>query len=178
HRGTWLTNNVGLDNVLLYGPETYGLELVNFGLPDPRAPWKAHLDELKSNRWPVLYGAKAVLLFLVAAAAWRMDLARSAMLGFVVVFAMVLTTCYYWQMLLLAPLLRDRLLIYGLFGLNLAMYGMHFAERSFEMRYGFLSWALLLLFIAYLAPKAWVAIRRGSEVAAGGAGEQPVAEPG
>ncbi|MEO1088282.1 MAG: hypothetical protein AAFY88_28970, partial [Acidobacteriota bacterium] len=175
HRGTWLTNNVGLDNVLLYGPETYELKLVNFGLPDPRTPWKAHLDQLKEDRRLVLYGAKAFLLFLVAAAAWRMDLARSAMLGFVVVFAMVLTTCYYWQMLLLAPLLRDRFLIYGLFVLNLAMYWMHFAERSFEMRYGFLSWALLVLFVAYLAPKAWATLKSGPAEAAGGVPEPDAA---
>ncbi|MEM1177915.1 MAG: glycosyltransferase family 87 protein [Acidobacteriota bacterium] len=164
HRGTWLTNNVGLDNVLLYGPETYELKLVNPTLPDPRTPWKAHMDQTKVERRPVLLAVKALLLLVLAAAVWRMDLARSAMLGFVVVFVMVLTTCYYWQMLLLAPLLRDRFLLYGVFAINLGLYGLHFTERSFEMRYGVLSWALLVLFVAYLAPKAWATFRSPTEV--------------
>ena len=159
HRGTWLTNNVGLDNVLLYDTETFERKLVQFGLPEPWIHWQAKMDQLKEDRRLELLAAKALLLLLLAAAVWRMDLARSAMLGFVVVFAMVLTTCYYWQMLLIVPLLRDRFLLYGTFLLNLGLYGLHFYTPSFEMRYGLFSWGLLLLFVGYLAPRAWATIR-------------------
>ena len=159
HRGTWLTNNVGLDNVLLYDGPTYRRELVNFSLPEPWIHWQAKMDQAKEDRQLVLLLAKALLLLLIAATAWRLDLSRAAMLGMAVVFTMVLTTCYYWQMLLLVPLLRNRWLLYGAFGLNLALYAVHFMTPVFELRYGFLSWGLLVLFAVYLVPRAWTAFR-------------------
>ena len=125
-------------------------ELVNFSLPEPWIHWQAKMDRLAAERRGLLLLAKALLLLLAGAAAWRLDLARAAMLGIVVVFATVLSTCYYWQMLLIVPLLRDRLLLYGAFALQLGLYALHFATPAFEMRYGLLSWGLLILFAVYL----------------------------
>ena len=159
HKDTWLSNNVGLDNVLLYDGPTYRRELVNFSLPEPWIHWQAKMDQSKHDLRILLWLAKALMLALVAAAAWRMDLARAAMLGMAVIFAMVLTTCYYWQILLLAPLLRSRWLLYGALALNLGLYVLHFQTQSFEMRYGLMSWGLLLLFVTYLAPLAWKNLR-------------------
>lgn len=156
HRGTWLTNNVGLDNVLLYDRETMTRELVNFRLPEPWIHWQAKMDRLKEERRAVLWAAKGALMLLVMAACWRARREDAAIIGGVTaIFALVVTTCYYWQMLLLLPLTRSRVLLYGILILNLGMMGLHFQTPAFEMRYGLFSWGLLVLFLAYLLPLLW-----------------------
>lgn len=163
HKDTWLTNNVGLDTVLLYDETTFERKMVNFSQPEPWLQWQAMMDEKKQDNQVMLLLAKALLLLLTAAAVWRLDVPRAAMLGMVVVFTMVLTTCYYWQMLLIVPLLRSRFLVYGALALNLGLYALHFHTPAFEMRYGMMSWALLVLFVAYLAPMAWRNVRPAPE---------------
>lgn len=154
HSHTWLTNNVGLADVVLYDGETLRRELVDFSLPEPWILWQAKMDAVAQARRPLLWIAQALLLFAVGAAAWRMEPARAAMLGIVVVFTMVLTTCYYWQMLLIVPLLRNRVLLYGTLAVNLGLYALHSWTPSFEMRYGLMSWGLLVVFLAFLVPEA------------------------
>jgi hypothetical protein len=66
-------------------------ELVDFSLPEPWILWQAKMDAVAQARRPLLWFAQGVLLFLLAAAAWRMEPARAAMLGLVAVFALVLT---------------------------------------------------------------------------------------
>lgn len=155
HSHTWLTNNVGLGDTVLYDGATMRRQLVDFSLPEPWILWQAKMDAVEQVRRPALWLAQGVLLFLIGAAAWRMEPPRAAMLGLVAVFALVLTTCYYWQMLLIVPLLRHRVLLYGTLAVNLGLYGLHFATPSFEMRYGLMSWGLLAVFLAYLVPAAW-----------------------
>ncbi len=159
HSRTWLTNNVGLADVLLYDRPTFRRELVDFSLPEPWIHWQAKMDALAAARRPFLWLAQGVLLALVGATAWRMKPAPAALLGPIAVFALVLTTCYYWQMLLLIPLLRSRLLLYGTLAVNLGLYALHFLTPSFEMRYGLLSWGLLVVFVAFLGPEAWRTLR-------------------
>ena len=144
---------MGLGDVVLYDGETMRRERVDFSLPEPWILWQAKMDAIAQSRRPLLMLAQALLLFAVGAAAWRMEPARAAMLGIVVVFAMVLTTCYYWQMLLIVPLLRNRVLLYGTLAVNLGLYALHFGTPSFEMRYGLMSWGLLVVFLAFLVPE-------------------------
>ncbi len=158
HSHTWLTNNVGLADTVLYDGPTFRRELVDFSLPEPWILWQAKMDALAEARRPMLWLGEGVLLFLIGAAAWRMEPARAATLGIVAVFALALTTCYYWQMLLVVPLVRHRTLLYGTLAVNLGLYGLHFATPSFEMRYGLMSWGLLAVFLAFLVPAAWQAI--------------------
>lgn len=153
HSHTWLTNNVGLGDVVLYDGETMRRERVDFSLPEPWILWQAKMDAIAQSRRPLLLLAQGLLLIAVGAAAWRMEPARAAMLGIVVVFAAVLTTCYYWQMLLIVPLLRNRGLLYGTLAVNLGLYALHFGTPSFEMRYGLMSWGLLVVFLAFLVPE-------------------------
>ncbi|HXU29836.1 MAG TPA: hypothetical protein VN851_04585 [Thermoanaerobaculia bacterium] len=159
HSHTWLTNNVGLADTILYDGPTLRRELVDFSLPEPWILWQAKMDAIAQARRPLLWLAQALLLAAVGAAAWRMEPPRAAMLGIVVVFALVLTTCYYWQMLLLVPLLKNRALLYGTLAVNFGLYALHFATPSFEMRYGMMSWGLLVVFLAFLVPEAWRTFR-------------------
>ena len=155
HRGTWLTNNVGLENVVLYDRAILQREQVDFSLPEPWVHVQARLETLRDERGMWIMALRFLLLSLVVIAAWRMPLDQSAVLGMVTVFALLSVTCYYWQMLLLVPLLRKTWWLYGALVLNLALYVVHLQTSSFEMRYGLMSWGLLLLFVGGLAPLAW-----------------------
>lgn len=160
HRGTWLTNNVGLENVILYDMETMERKLVNFSLPEPWIHWQAKMDQLKVERSPVVWGARGLMLLILAMACWRARVDDAAAIGgMVAIFALVVTTCYYWQMLLIIPFLRSRTLLYGAIGLNIFMAVLHFLTPSFEMRYGLYSWGLLILFLSFLLPQAWKEIQ-------------------
>ena len=165
HHGTWLTNNVGLKNVLLYDRATMRRDDVDFRLPEPWIHWQAKMNRLQDERRPVLLFASALFLAVVAAAAWRLEVHEAAVLGTAVAFAVVVLTCYYWVMLLLVPLGRGR---WGpttaWLGLNAALYGFHLANRttlSFEMLYGLTSWALAIYFLAWMAPDAWKTAKEG-----------------
>jgi hypothetical protein len=155
HRRAWLTNNVGLADVVLYGRETYGRELVQWNQPEPWIAWQARMDLLARERRPATLGLALVLLGLAVLAAWR---ARgpdeAAVLGVVAVFALALATCYYWGMLLLAPLRRPRVAVVGLLALNVVMCALYFRTGAFEIQYGAMSWMLLAFFVVWLGLSA------------------------
>jgi hypothetical protein len=165
HHGTWLTNNVGLKNVLLYDRATMRREDVDFRLPEPWIQWQGKMNRLQAERQPWLLLASACLLAAVVGAAWRYEIHEAAVLGVVVAFAAVVLTCYYWVMLLLVPMGRGR---WGptaaWLGLNTVLYAGHFMFRttlSFEAMYGLLSWALTIFFLAWMGPDAWKSAREG-----------------
>ncbi|MEM6793319.1 MAG: hypothetical protein AAF725_05025 [Acidobacteriota bacterium] len=163
HRETWLTNNVGLENVVLYDAATFEGRLVSRSQPEPWLDWKAHMSQRKEQKAALLASVKIALLLFLAAAAWRLDLARAGALGIGAVFTLVLTTCYYWQMLLLVPLLRHRILLYGALLLQLGLFALHLEEPTFEVRYGGFSWGLLVLFLVGFAPWALGALRASAK---------------
>jgi hypothetical protein len=165
HHGTWLTNNVGLKNLLLYDRATMRRDDVDFSLPEPWIKWQEKMNRLQDERRPLLLAASAVFLVWVAAASWRLDVHEAAVLGTAVAFAAVVLTCYYWVMLLLVPMGRGR---WGptaaWLGINAGLYGLHLANRttlSFEMLYGLLSWALAIFFLAWTAPDAVRTLKEG-----------------
>lgn len=156
HEGTWLTNNVGLKNVLLYDLDTMRRSDVDWSLAEPWLRWQAKMDRLQADRRPLLVAASGLLLIVVVLAAWRRQPHEAAVLGIVIAFATVVLTCYYWVMLLLLPTGRGRWgPTTGWLALNAGLYGLHLLTPSFELIYGVLSWALLAFFLAWLAPDAW-----------------------
>lgn len=156
HHGTWLTNNVGLENILLYDSDTITRKDVDFSLPEPWLHWQAKMDRLHSERRALILGAFALMLLATAMASWRQSPDQAALLGIVIVFSGVILTCYYWVMLCLIPLGRGRWgPTAGWLLLNLGLFGLHLATPSFEMIFGTLSVALLLFFLAWIGPDAW-----------------------
>jgi hypothetical protein len=155
HHGTWLTNNVGLTNVLLYDGATMRREDVRWNLPEPWLVWQGKMNRLQDELRPMLMTATGFLLLVTAAAAWRWPRDAAAVLGVVVAFAAVLLTCYYWVMLLLLPIGRGRWgPTAGWLAINLGLWGLHLAMPAFELSYGLMSWALLVLFLGWLGPDA------------------------
>ena len=160
HHGTWLTNNVGLANVVLYDLDTVTRKDVNFALPEPWLRWQAKMDRLLEARRPWIWALAGLYLLLVAAAAWRAERDQSLVLGLGAVFALTLLTCYYWAMLLLVPLRGDRRAAAALLLLSATLCGVHLATPpSFEMVFGVMSWALALLLLAWTAPSAVATLR-------------------
>ncbi|MEM9409375.1 MAG: hypothetical protein AAGA81_25325, partial [Acidobacteriota bacterium] len=80
HRGTWLTNNVGLDNLLLHDRDTLGRALVDFGRDEPWTAWQERLDGNRAGRGPWSLGAKTLALLLFFFAVRRRSLAGSLVL--------------------------------------------------------------------------------------------------
>jgi len=164
HEETWLTNNVGLKNVLLYDVDTMQRNRVNWSLPEPWLPWQRHMTQVKEERAAWFYALAGLYLLLVAAAAWRAQRDESVILGIGAVFALGLLTCYYWSMLLLVPLRDGRKGAATLLLLSAGLYGLHLATPpSFEMIYGLMSWAMALLLLVWLGPQAWANFRAASD---------------
>jgi len=160
YHGTWLTNNVGLKNVLLYDTATMARENVDFRVPEPWIHWQVKMNRLQTQRRVVLYLCTALLLGVVALAAWRQRLDEASTLGLVVIFAAVVLTCYYWVMLLLIPLGRGRWLpTAGWLGINIGLFALHLMTPAFEMIYGLMSWSLAIFFLAWMAPDALASVR-------------------
>jgi hypothetical protein len=170
HQGTWLTNNVGLENVVLYDLDTMTRKSVVWSLPEPWLPWQRKMNRLEEERGAWIHGLAALYLGLIAAAGWQARRDESLVLGIGAVFALTLLTCYYWAMLLLVPIRGDRLATATLLLLSAGLYSIHLATPpSFEMIYGVASWALALLLLVWIGPAAattvggWWRAPRGGE---------------
>jgi hypothetical protein len=160
HQNTWLTNNVGLKDTLLYDGPTMRRENVDFSLPEPWIHWQGKMNRLESRRRPVLALAAVFFLAAVVLAARRQALDQASVLGMVVVFAIVVVTCYYWVMLLLIPLGRGRWRpAAGWLALNTGLFALHLITPSFEMIYGLMSWGLAIFFLAWMAPDVIASVK-------------------
>lgn len=159
HNNTWLTNNVGLQNILYYDIDTYLRRYADFSLPEPWIHWQQHMDGLRA-RWRWLHLGVAVLATgVVALASRRVGIVEAMLLGIVPIFCFLNLTTYYWLMLCLLPLAgRPRLILVVLL-LNLAVCIDHFVQPQFEWRYGVMSWLLVLLMACWV----WLASQSASK---------------
>ncbi len=160
HHGTWLTNNVGLQNLLLYDRATLAREDVDFNLPEPWLLWQAKMDRLQGSKRSLIIGAAGLLLLVIALASWQLQAYEAAVLGVAATFAAVVLTCYYWVMMCLLPVGKGRWgPTAGWLALNLGLYALHLVTPAFEMIYGAMSLALLVFFLAWMGPDALTTLR-------------------
>lgn len=152
HRGTWLTNNVGLSNLLLYGPKTVKREFVDWSLPEPWTEWQEKMDGWKKERRLLLASASLLILSLIAIASWQASLDEALILGIGALFTVFLLTCYYWVMLVLVPLRGGEKSTAAVLALSSGLFFLHYLNPTFELIFGAMSWALLLLLLAWIAP--------------------------
>ena len=149
HRHTWLTNNVGLKNLFLYGPETFDRKFVDFSQPEPWLKWQKKMDAMEEERKPLLAAASLAFLGLAGAAAWRSGRVEAALLGIPALFAAGVLTCYYWVMLVALVLTGRRRLIAGVMAASVALFAADLLSPSFETIYGLMSWLLAALLAAW-----------------------------
>ena len=155
HHDTWLTNNVGLKNTILYDSATYTRRDVRWNLSEPWILWQSRMNERQAMLRPLLVMASGLYLLIIAAAAWQMPQDEASTLGIGVAFAAVVLTCYYWVMLLLIPMGRGRWgPVATVLALNSGLYALHLMTPSFEVIYGVFSWMLAIGILIWAAPDA------------------------
>jgi len=160
HHSTWLTNNVGMQNVLLYGPDTIFRRTVDWKLPEPWIHWQAKMNAMKSDRR--VFIALAMLLFtgVIVAAAWRCSIDEATALGIGVAYAALLLTCYYWTMVMMLPFKRrSDAAVLAFFAFNVLSCFAYFVHSASEFRYGLVSWMLGALLLIWALPDALRTLR-------------------
>jgi len=153
-------NAVGLESVVLYGPEVLARAVVD---PGDEQGWNLEREDWVSRRLDRRVGlrlAQALLLGLLAAALWRSTPADAVILSMVALFALTHAANYYWTILLMVPLWRAGTGTAGVLLVSFAMYGIALVEANTIVRHGLFSWALLLLFLSWLVPRAIATLRR------------------
>lgn len=154
HRQKWMTNNLGLGNVVLYGRPIWEGTLLDPGGEDVWVRWRAYLDARTVSHGPLILALKVGLLGLLVAACRRVRPAEAAALCVFAVFALTLSTTYYWQMLALLAVVPLRRARYGVLALNVLMCAVHLRFKPFDVRYGIASWLILALALLVLGTLA------------------------
>ena len=150
HGRTWLTNNVGLKNLVLYDRVALSGRDVDRQQPDPWARWQARLHEREQSRRALLVGAQAFFLAWTVAAMRKLRPCEASLMGTAIVFAMLAPTGYYWSVLAFLPLARGGWrLAAGWLAINSGLIWLHFQTPLFERIYGAMSWALAALLLAW-----------------------------
>jgi len=153
---SWARNSVGLPGLVLYGGEAARRAVA---APDADAdPWglqREDVGRLRAERWIPLRAAQLALLGLAVLAAWRATPTRAAAYGMVAVFALTQSAGYYWGMAMLAPLAGGAGVGLALLGLSAACFGLELVLADNLVLHSLLSWGLLAIFSAWLAPDAW-----------------------
>ena len=149
---TTARNAVGLEWLVFYGGET--LERAAAATAEPWQLQREDVAQRKQERRFALMVVQALILVLLAAAVWRAPPEVATVASMVALFTLTSSACYYWALLLLAPVAWGFPAVAGLLAVNGAMYLLHPLESDNLVRYGLLSWGLALLFVAVLSPAA------------------------
>jgi hypothetical protein len=150
-------NAVGLEWLVMFGGETLERAAV-----DASGAWPLQREEVAARRHDrrvALSIAQALVLLLFAASVWRAPPEVAAAASMVALFTLTSSACYYWALLLLAPVAWGFPAVAGLLALNGAMYLLDPVTTDNLVRYGLLSWGLGLLFVTVLWPSAWRTLR-------------------
>ncbi len=162
HRQTWAASRVGLDSLLLNGPALMVQGLAERALPPEWPVTYEDARRSRQERWALGALAKAALLVLLGAAAWRAPLDQSAVLGIVAVFALTPVGSYYWIVLAAVPLRRGAMGPVGVLALGAALHAAHLVYSGFELvslRYALMAWGLALLLLVWIFPDALATLR-------------------
>ncbi|MGB0647678.1 MAG: hypothetical protein ACPGQS_10910, partial [Bradymonadia bacterium] len=104
HKGTKLTNHMGLPTMISWDPAHVGRKTKKSNLDDPWKEWKRHRSEnLKNRKW--LHAAALITLFgmLMVIGRRRTDWEITALSSLMVVSAVELTCYYFTFFILMAP---------------------------------------------------------------------------
>jgi hypothetical protein len=145
-------NAVGLEWLVLYGGETLERAALEMG-----GVWQLQREDVairKQDRRVALVFAQALLLLLFVASVWRAPPDVAAAASMVALFTLTASACYYWALLLLAPVAWGFPAVAGLLALSGLMYFLDPVQTDNLVRYGLFSWGLALLFVATLWPEA------------------------
>ncbi len=163
-------NVVGLDGVVLYGGDALSRAL---RADTAGARWDVAREDValrRRVRAPLLLAARLGLLALLAAAVWRARPEQAVVLSCAAIFALVAPAGYYWSVLCLAPVAVGAPLLIGQLALDLGLHRLHLGVPDRLLHSTLAASGLLVLFVAWLLPPAWRALRtrpRARESSAG-----------
>lgn len=155
HSRSWLANDVGLNYVVLCDPAALGRGGADFHRPERWHLWENQMTERVQRRRWILLGLQAGFLALVAAALWNCRAHEASLLGAALIFILLAPTCYYWSLLALLPLARERWWPTAVWlAINVGLIGLSLLTQAHDVIYGAMSWALALLFLVWCIREA------------------------
>lgn len=159
HSRLWFNNNVGLENVLLYDADVLTARDVDYSLPEPWIYETMTVEARKQDRSIELWAARSAFLLLLVTALWRASLVEATAAGMIAIFALLAPANYYWGMLAFAVVRPRAGVLLALLGSNALARVVALGWPAYEMRYGTQSWALMLIFLTWIAPDALATLR-------------------
>jgi len=155
HRDTWSQNTAGLEVALLQSSfRAYGHLPAEAAGGAEWAAWQSEMTRAHDAARPFTLAATALILLLVAAAAWDARHDEALVLGVAVVFALLVLSSYYWALLCVVPIQRRWTPTLGLLLLNATLFGMAWSGCGYDSIHVALSWGLLAIVLAWLFPLA------------------------
>ncbi len=146
HSRSWLANDVGLKYVVLGDPATLGRGGADYHRPEQWHLWEHQMTERAERRRWLLLGLQAGFLALVVAALRNGRAHEASLLGAALIFILLAPTCYYWSLLALLPLARERWWPTAAWlAINLGLIGLSLLTQAHDVIFGAMSWALALL---------------------------------
>jgi hypothetical protein len=160
HSKLWFNNNVGLENVVLYDWDVLSAsQVTDYFAPEPWLEEEATVAQRKIDRSVELIAVRGAFLAVVVAAVWRGALVEAVAASMAAIFALLSPANYYWGMLSLAVLRPRPGIPLALLTASVLARVVALLDPAYEMRYGTQSWALTLIFLAWLGPDALATLR-------------------
>jgi len=125
--------------------------------------WQTHMVRAQAGARTWFVIAALLVLAGLMLAAWQRAVDEAVVIGVVGVFALLHLSGYYWVVLSLMALRRDRIGAagsIGLLGLNALTFAAALATPVLQVIYLVFTWGLLALFAAWIGPDALATLRR------------------
>jgi hypothetical protein len=156
HHQTISANSVGVKSVVLMDAAVAARHATKNDLLESIAGWDRRLERAASNRRPLILGASLVFSLMVLSSSWNRAVVEASVVGGALIFGLMAPSCYYFVFLVLVPVVGDGWrTTSALLMISAAVFVMRLETRLYEVIYGVTSWALLVFFVAWLAPGAW-----------------------
>ena len=166
HRRTWTTTRVGLDTLVVFGPELVERAWEDRSVPRVPNPPRGEVERRQRERRPAAIALKLAALALLGAALWRTSPVEGAVLGMVALFVISGAESYYWIMLCTAPLGRAPPAVLATLALGPPLYAIAifvYPEFAYiHLRYVCTSIGLTGLFLLWTVPDAVRTLRGGT----------------
>ncbi|MBW2269772.1 MAG: hypothetical protein JRH16_14460 [Deltaproteobacteria bacterium] len=159
HRTSWAPSRIGLDMLVVHGPEALASAVERRGFPRPAKPARETAEALQRQRRWIGLPFKLVFLGLLAAALWRASPWEGAVLGVVALFSLTSAGAHYWILLCVAPLGRAPPAVLATLAISAPLYALerweYWGSSLLHMRFVWASFAVALVLLVWLLPDVW-----------------------
>jgi hypothetical protein len=148
------SNGIGLESAILADRAASVHEEASPSMSERDTAWGSAMEQAEKERRPLILAAGLLLIAVTLAAMWNRPPDQASVLGASLLFATLSMASYYWIVLALVPLAGGLWLpTAAVLGFSAFVFGMILTtHEQLAMTYGAASWALLILFVLWLAP--------------------------